>query len=126
MTSKAQTQEDKQLREVKKHIKSLKKLFELLIKKYIQLLEGDEPLKASMYSEISNFLSAQGVSLQTMVNLNALEALRYADSSLKGELDKSYEDYLDSLSGKTEDTHDDHLPFGENERFFPEPGDPLQ
>ena len=106
--AKKQTQEEKNLKALKSTVKQLKKLYSLLIRRYIALLESDGEIKATVYSEINSFLNQQGVSLHAMVDLDALESLKYADSALKGD--------LDNLTGEGSLT-DMELPFGVDERF---------
>ena len=88
----------------------------VLIKRYIALLESDSEIKASLFGEIGQFLERQGLNLHSMVDLSALEQLKYLDSSLSGDLDQmtgddsktddnTYKEYLASL----DDHHRDRL-----------------
>lgn len=82
----ASRQEDKTLKEVKKHVRDLKKLHSMLTQRYIEVLSGDGPLKPSMLAEIANWLSKNQVLLPHMIALNELEKLKYLDNSVRGEL----------------------------------------
>lgn len=108
----AKSKADKNLKDIQKHAKQLKKLFGLLIKRYIKLLESDEmALKASLLSEIGSFLNQNGITLENMVKLDMLDSLRYLDGSLKGD--------LSDITGERQSEVDDmDFPFEVDEKAY--------
>lgn len=76
-----------ELKQLKETVNKLKRLYGLLIDKYMSTLEDGGEVNASMLSEIGKFLSQNGVILGNMVKLDMLESLSELKAELKGDLD---------------------------------------
>ncbi len=79
------TRNQRELKEVQKTVKKLKRLYGMVVEKYLTMLEGD--VNASLLSEVGKFLYQNNVNLQSMIKLEIIESMKEMDSRIRGDLD---------------------------------------